>query len=132
MLGVEARKPDSLVRPRQLGRALLGESEELPGVACVEIVALAGCLQPLDGELADRLEHPEALAGVPEEALVDERLEGVEVGAGDLLGCLEGAAAAEDGQPGEQALLLVARAGRGSTRSSRAASAGAGRRRVRP
>ena len=43
--------------------------------------------------LADRLEHPEALAGVADQALVDQRLQHVEVGLGDLLGRLEGAAA---------------------------------------
>ena len=41
--------------------------------------------ESLDGEFADRLEHPEALAGVPDEALLDERLERVEVGVGDRL-----------------------------------------------
>ena len=42
---------------------------------------------------------------VAEEALLDERLEGVEVGRADLLCGLERAAAGEDGEPGEEALL---------------------------
>ena len=42
-----------------------------------------------------------------EEALVDEGLEGVEVGVADVFGCFEGAAAAEDGEAGEEALLVV-------------------------
>ena len=72
-----------------------------------------------------------ARSRVTDQALVDERLQGVEVGAGDLLGRLERAAAAEDGEPGEEPLLLLGRAARSSTRSSRAASAGARARRAR-
>ena len=58
--------------------------------------------EPLGGELADRLQHPEAVAGVAEEALLDERLEDVEVGVADVFGGVEGAAAAEDGEAGEE------------------------------
>ena len=43
---------------------------------------------------------------MPEQALVDERLQRVEVCVHDLLGGLERAAAAEDGQPGEEPLLV--------------------------
>jgi hypothetical protein len=44
---------------------------------------------------------------VTEKALVDERLEEVEVGLADSFGRVQGAAAGEDGQVGEE-LLLVA------------------------
>ena len=57
--------------------------------------------------LADCLEHPVALVGVSEEALLDERLEGVEVGVGDLFGGLERAAAGEHRQRPEQPLLVL-------------------------
>ena len=58
--------------------------------------------------LADRLEHPEAAARpAAQEALVDERLQLVEVGVADGLGRLEREAAGEDGEPAEQALLLL-------------------------
>ena len=50
----------------------------------------------------------------------------------DLFGRLERAAAGEDREAREQLLLLRSRAGRSSTRSSRAASAGGDRRRDRP
>jgi hypothetical protein len=43
---------------------------------------------------------------VAEEALVDERLEGVQVCVRDLFCGLERAAAREDGERGEEALLL--------------------------
>jgi hypothetical protein len=57
--------------------------------------------------LADRLEHPEPLPGVADQALADERLERVELRTGDLLRRRKGAPACEDGQPGEQATLGV-------------------------
>ncbi len=61
----------------------------------------------LGGVLADRLQHPVAAVGEAQEALLDQRLERVEVGVTDLLGGLERAAAREDGQAGEELLLLV-------------------------
>ena len=66
-----------------------------------------------------------------DKALVDQRLEDVEVGVADRLGSLERAAAEEDGQAREERAAPRRRAARGSTRSSPAASAGAGRRRGR-
>ena len=59
------------------------------------------------GVLADRLQHPEALAGVAQEALVDERLEEVEVGVADVFGGVEGAAAGEDGEAREELLFVL-------------------------
>ena len=86
----------------------------------------------LGGELADRLQHPEAVASLAaDEALVDERLRAVDVRVADRFGRLERAAAAEDGEPREEPLLLRRRAGRRTTRSSRAGSADAARRRGR-
>jgi hypothetical protein len=63
-------------------------------------------------ELADRLEHPEALVPVrigaaADEALVEERRKRVEVRATHRFGRLESAAAAEDCEPGEQPLFVV-------------------------
>ena len=43
-----------------------------------------------------------------EEALLDERLQRVELGLAHLLGCLDRAAAGEDGEAGEEALLSAA------------------------
>ena len=84
---------------------LLGERQEVRRVSSVELAVLARVFEPLGGVFADRLQHPVALAAVAEQALVDERLEGVEVGVADLLGRLEGAAPREDGQLREQLLL---------------------------
>src|SRR5205085_3690458 len=55
---------------------------------------------------------PEALVPVrigaaSDEALVEQRRKRVEVRATDCFGRLEGAAAAEDGEPGEQLLFIV-------------------------
>src|SRR4051794_17190784 len=62
--------------------------------------------EPLDGVLANRLEHPEAALGVPDEALLDQRLERVQVGPGDIFGGLDRAAAGEDAERGEEPLLV--------------------------
>ena len=56
--------------------------------------------------LADRLEHPVAPVGEAQQALLDQRLQGVEFGVGNLLRRLQRAAAGEDRQAGEELLLL--------------------------
>ena len=63
--------------------------------------------QALRRELPNRLEHPEALVAPADEALVDERLERVEVRVADRLGRRERAAADEDREPREDPLLVV-------------------------
>ena len=66
------------------------------------------CLElpdPLPRVLADRLEHPVALVREAKQALLDERLQGVDVGITYLLCGLERAAAGEDGEAGEELLL---------------------------
>jgi hypothetical protein len=50
----------------------------------------------LGGKLADRLEHPVALARETEQALLDERLQRVEVGVSDFFGGVHPAASSED------------------------------------
>jgi hypothetical protein len=57
---------------------------------------LTAGFQLLPSELTNRLEHPVALVRKAEEALLDERLQGVEVGFAHLLRGLERAAAGED------------------------------------
>jgi hypothetical protein len=74
-------------------------------VAVAELAQVRERFQPLRRELANRLEHPVALAGVAEQALVDQRSDLVEIGSADLLGGLQRAAAGEDGQAGEDVLL---------------------------
>ena len=108
MLGLEPLDPLGCVVPLQVRRGLLGEREEVLGVAPAHGVGLSGCLQPLRRELADRLQHPEAaVLADADEAFVHERLEGVEVGVAHFLHSFERAASREDGQAGEQALLLL-------------------------
>ena len=109
----------------QLGARALTELDVPGRVPVPERGRIGELVEPLGRELANRLEHPVAVAGAAKQALVDERGDRVDVGAADLLGGLERAAAGEHGQPGEQVLLGRRRAGRGSRRSSPAASADA-------
>src|SRR4051794_34642131 len=69
---------------------------------------LALLLQTLEGVLADGLQHRVALAVAPDQALVDERSDRVDVRLADRLGGLERAAADEHREPGEDTLLLDA------------------------
>ena len=87
--------------------SLLEQREVVVGVTAGERIGLAGLVQPFARVLADRLEHPVALVREAEQALLDERLQRVEVGAADLLGRLERAAAGEDGEARGRALLLL-------------------------
>ena len=90
-------------------------------------------LEPLRRVLPDRLEHPVAapVRGEAKEALLDERLQGVEVGVAT-------SSAASSVQPPAKterrakSCCSSGRGGRSSTRSSLAASAGGDRRRGRP
>ena len=101
-------QPGRLLGALQGRLGLFGEREEVIRVPATDLVGLARGLEALTGKLADRLQHPEAPAGPPDEALVDERLQRVDVGADDLLGGVEGAAACEDRQPREQLPLRLA------------------------
>ena len=69
------------------------------------IVSIRGVGQLLRRVVADRLEHPVALVRATDETLLDERLQGVEIGVCNLRRGLERAAACEDGEAGEELLL---------------------------
>ena len=71
-----------------------------------ELLGLPGLVEPLPRVLADRGEHGVALLCEPNEALVDERMQAVEIRAGDLLRGFERAAAREHRQRAEEALLF--------------------------
>ncbi len=64
--------PDRRAPGQQLGTCQLCKLEELGAVPLPQNIGAAGLLESLDRELADRLEHPEALLRVADEALVDE------------------------------------------------------------
>ena len=71
LLGVEALEPrPSLPRP-QLRPCPLGELDVPGRVTVPERGRVRERVEPFGGELADRLEHPVALAGAAEQALVD-------------------------------------------------------------
>jgi hypothetical protein len=106
VLSLEPVEPLGRVRARvRLG--LLRQLEEVLGVAAAQLSGLARCVEPLVRILADRLQHPETLAVADaDEALVDERLQHVQVGVAHGLGGLERTASGEDREPGEQPLLV--------------------------
>jgi len=84
----------------------VGELEEVLGVAPAQSVGLTRLIEPVEGELPNRAEHREALAAPLDEALLDERLELVEIRAGDTLRRDERPAADEDREPSEEHLLV--------------------------
>jgi len=72
-----------------------------------QLVLLARFAQTLSRKFVDGLEHPEAvLVADSDEALVDQRLQLVDVGVADPLGGLERAPTAENRQAREQTLLV--------------------------
>src|SRR5690242_1070027 len=68
------------------------------GIACLR--------KPLMSELANRLQHPKALVNMPNKALLDERLQRVEVCVGDLCCGFDRAAAWKDGEAREEPFLV--------------------------
>ena len=107
MLRFEAVEPDRRARAAQLGLRELRQLEEVRAAPTSQLLGSAGLLESLERELADRLQHPETLLRVADEALFDERLQRVEVGVGHFLSRLERAAAGKDGQVGEKELLIL-------------------------
>ena len=72
-----------------------------------QFCALTGCVELLSGERANRLEHPVTLVGEVQQALLDEGLHRVEVGAHHFRRSDKRAATAADGQCAKEPLLLV-------------------------
>src|SRR5687768_651515 len=107
VLRCQRREPNALgSAPLAFVRAL-AKRDEVFKVPVTDRRRLACVLQSIRRVLPDRLQHPEALAVEDaQQALVDERLQRVEVGFAHLLRGLQRAAAAEDGEPCEQLLLL--------------------------
>jgi hypothetical protein len=79
------------------------------GVPPPQLPTLAGALELLGRELANRLQHPQP-AGLPApyEAVLDERLQRLEIRLADLLGRRQRERPREDGEPAEDRPLLVA------------------------
>src|SRR5581483_9304481 len=85
----------------------LRECEEEGGLILADVLGLTRLLELLRRIVADRLQHPEATVRMADEALLDQRLQRVEIGSGNLLRGLERTAAGKDGQPREELLLLA-------------------------
>lgn len=98
--------PVAGIRTQQARLGLFGERQEMVGVAVTQLLGLARLLEPFGRVFADCPQHPEALVGLAEEALVHERLERVEIGLANLLRGIESAALAEDGEAAEEEPLL--------------------------
>ena len=107
MLHFEPVEPDRRAPVPQLRLRELAELEKVRGVPSPEILGATGISEPLECELADRLQHPEALVRMAQQALVDKRLQRVQVCVADALGRFHRAAACEHREPGEEPLLLV-------------------------
>src|SRR5262249_44671826 len=104
------------IEPARQGNILVGgppsrrfcTPDELVGWPIREQWRLALSLEPLGGVIPDRLQHRETLSLPPDQALVDQRLERVDVRFADLLGRVERGAAAEDRQAFEQESFVLA------------------------
>ena len=102
----EPRRGGAFACAVQRLRVRLPERDEIGAQPSCEHLDLLE-LKQVRGELPDRVEHPVAPAGEVEQALLDERLQGVEIGAADLLGSLQRGAPREDCEGAEERLLLV-------------------------
>ena len=90
--------------PRRLG-SCLGERQEVRRVAPLKLLRLARLRRAARPRTRGSSPASRSALRVAQQALVDERLQRVEVGAADLLRGLQRAAAAEDRKPGEELLL---------------------------
>ena len=72
VLPVDPVVPDRRAPGQQLGARQLRKLEEEGAVPLPQDLSPAGLLDSLERELADRLQHPEALLRVADEALLDE------------------------------------------------------------
>ena len=107
MLLTESVEPQSLRRALELGLCLESEPEVMLGMPPPKLLGIRRSSQRVGGELANRLQHPVAPVREANQALVHQRLERVDIRFCDFLGGLQRAAAREDGEPGEQPLLLL-------------------------
>ena len=106
VLGRERLRDRALARGVQIGGARLGQGED-QARSRRRTSAASLWVELLRGVLADRLEQPVPLARQAEQALLEQRLERVQVGVADGLGSLEDAAVGEDGEPAEEPSLVV-------------------------
>ena len=91
LLGPEIAAPHHLRQLREVRR-----------VPPPELLGFAGGFEPLDRELADRLQHAEPAAFGRDEALVDQGLQRIEAGVAHRLGGVEVPSADEHTEPVEQ------------------------------
>src|SRR5262249_35259545 len=101
----------------------LGDGEEELGVPPADLLGFRRFVEPFERILADRVEQGQTPFGpASHESLLDQRLERVEIGLADGLGCLDGEAARERRELPEELLFprfekVVAPFDRGTERS---------------
>jgi hypothetical protein len=81
--------------------------EEELGVPAAYPSELRAFFEALAGVFANRLQHLEPVLALLDEALFDQGRKGVEVCVADLLGCEEREPSDENGEPGEEQLLVL-------------------------
>src|SRR5262249_39746439 len=107
LLDGELFVPPRLIRPDELSFGRFGELHERVGMSRRNSVELPGALEQLTRVLADRLEHqePPCCEGL-EEAPIDERLDSIDLRAGDGPGEIEGETPGEHREATEDGLEL--------------------------
>src|SRR5262249_27338743 len=104
----QPREPLRLVCARQLRFRLERKVEIVGEVSLAGSVELAACLELLRGVLANGLEHEESTGlSCAEEALVDKRLERIEIRAADVLCGVGVETPGKDIKPSEVAFVAV-------------------------
>src|SRR5262249_27863461 len=107
VIGLEPLQPRRLLGAPQTGLGALREPEEPASVPPLDLAGVARRAEPLARQVPDRLQHPEAHAGPPDEALADERLQPTHAHPHDPPGRLERAAAGEDREAREEPPLRL-------------------------
>ncbi len=106
VIGLEPIEPRSRISTEEARLGLVGEAQEVLRMSPAEATGLVRVVETLSRVLADRLEHREARLVVANEALIDERLERIDVRFGHRFGRLERASTVEDSESREEPTLL--------------------------
>ncbi len=115
---LEQLEPSRRVCPLKLRLGPLRQGDEVLRVAAPELCRIREVVETLERVLANRLEHPEAAVPPTQQALLDERLQCVELRLADGLGRFERTAAGKHARGARTAVVPPRRAARSSRRSS--------------
>ena len=107
MLDTQVRGRQPLGR-RDIKRGALRQPKEVLDVAPPHDVLVAACRKPLEGVLADRLQHQDPVVIAADQARGRQRCDSLGRRPAHLLGGPERASGREDGKAGEELVLVVA------------------------